>query len=74
MVIVISEETGRISVVMAGEMLTDLSGPQLRNVLRTVLSGERRDLPAAAESAEEMEPSDEPTSPSDRARARWGRS
>jgi uncharacterized protein (TIGR00159 family) len=74
LVIVISEETGAISVVMGGELLTDLSGTQLRNVLRTVLSGERRDLPSIAENAEEAEPSDEPTSPTDRARARWGRS
>jgi uncharacterized protein (TIGR00159 family) len=73
LVIVISEETGAISVVMGGEMLTDLTGPQLRNVLRTVLSGERRDLPSIAETSEEVESSDDSTSPSDRARLRWGR-
>ena len=73
LVIVVSEETGAISVVMGGDMLADLSGPQLRNVLRGVLSGERRDLPSTAESAEEPEPSDQRTSPTDRARARWGR-
>jgi uncharacterized protein (TIGR00159 family) len=73
LVIVVSEETGAISVVMGGEMLADLTGPQLRNVLRGVLSGERRDLPSTAESAEEPEPSDQRTSPTDRARARWGR-
>ena len=73
LVIVISEETGAISVVMGGEMLTGLDGPQLRNVRRAVLSGERRELPTMAETTEEVETPDQPTSPSDRARARWGR-
>jgi diadenylate cyclase len=73
LVIVVSEETGAISVVMGGDMLTDLTGPQLRNVLRVVLSGERRSLPAVAESSEGAGSGDEPTSPTDRARARWGR-
>jgi uncharacterized protein (TIGR00159 family) len=73
LVIVISEETGAISVVMGGDLLADLTPAQLRNVLRGVLSGERRTLPSIAESSEEAESSDETTSPSDRARARWGR-
>jgi len=77
LVIVVSEETGAISVVLSGNMLTDLSGPQLRNVLHSVLSGEQRELPNAADSIAETEPdgetSGEPSSPSDRAKMRWGR-
>jgi diadenylate cyclase len=77
LVIVISEETGAMSVVLSGDLLTDLSGPQLRNVLHSVLSGEQRELPQAADSIAETEPdgeaSGEPSSPSDRAKMRWGR-
>jgi len=73
LVIVVSEETGAISVVLGGAMLTDLDGPQVRNMLRAVLSGEFRELPSTVEGSEEPESSDEPRSPSDRARARWGR-
>jgi diadenylate cyclase len=77
LVIVISEETGAMSVVLSGDLLTDLSGPQLRNVLHSVLSGEQRELPQAAENIAETEPdgeaSGEPSSPSDRAKMRWGR-
>lgn len=43
-VVVVSEETTAISVVMAGEMMRDLDVPQLRVVLRDILSGDRRDL------------------------------
>ncbi|MFQ5416862.1 MAG: diadenylate cyclase CdaA [Myxococcota bacterium] len=73
LVIVVSEETGGISVVMSGDMLSDLTPSRLRNLLRTVLSGERRDLPSLAETSEEAEPAEGPQSPSDRARLRWGR-
>ena len=62
-VIVVSEETGTISVVLGGEMIQGLDAPRLRAVLRDILSGERSDLhhlgepradatPAAAEGAE----------------------
>jgi diadenylate cyclase len=44
-VIVVSEETATISVVMAGEMMHGLDAPRLRVVLRDVMSGERRELP-----------------------------
>jgi len=73
LVIVVSEETGRISVVLGGRMLTDLTAPQLRNVMRTVLSGERTELTSADETSEAPETAEEPPSPTDRARARWGR-
>jgi len=79
LVIVVSEETGAISVVLGGHLQADLSVSQLRNVLRTVLSGEQRDLAAIGEAAEEPEAAaeadadDESKSPSDRARERWGR-
>ena len=48
-VIVVSEETATISVVMAGEMMHGLDAPRLRVVLRDVLSGERRELPTSSE-------------------------
>jgi diadenylate cyclase len=48
-VIVVSEETATISVVVAGEMVHGLDAPRLRVVLRDVLSGERRELPAGPE-------------------------
>jgi uncharacterized protein (TIGR00159 family) len=38
-VVVVSEETSTISVVYAGEMVRDLDGPRLREVLREILSG-----------------------------------
>ena len=43
-VIVVSEETGMISVVMGGEMVQGLDAPRLRVALREILSGERSDL------------------------------
>jgi diadenylate cyclase len=43
-VIVVSEETSSISVVMGGEMAMGLDAPRLRVILRDILSGERRDL------------------------------
>jgi hypothetical protein len=58
---------------MDGDMLWDLTAPQLRKVFRGVLTGEQRDLPSTAEGAEEPESSEEPPTPVDRARARWAR-
>ncbi len=49
LVIVVSEETATISVMMAGEMIHGLDGPRLRVVLRDVLAGERRELPPMSE-------------------------
>ena len=43
-VVVVSEETGTISVVLGGEMLQGLDAPRLRAVLRDILSGARSDL------------------------------
>jgi len=48
-VVVVSEETAAISVVLGGEVLQDLDAPRLRAVLRDALSGELRDLHAARE-------------------------
>ena len=48
-VIVVSEETATISVVMAGEMMHGLDAPRLRVVLRDVMAGERRELPPSSE-------------------------
>ncbi len=43
-VIVVSEETSMISVVMGGEITRGLDAPELRVVLQDILTGERRDL------------------------------
>lgn len=43
-VVVVSEETASISVVMAGEMIQGLDAPRLRVVLYDILAGERRSL------------------------------
>jgi uncharacterized protein (TIGR00159 family) len=43
-VIVVSEETTSISVVMGGDMIRDLDPPTLRVVLRDIMAGDRRDL------------------------------
>lgn len=49
LVIVVSEETAGISVVLGGEMLRDIDGPHLRVLLQEILTGARKELPAAAE-------------------------
>lgn len=53
-VVVVSEETGSISVVAAGEMTRDLDGPRLRSVLRDVLVAPREpvEAPRAGETPE----------------------
>jgi len=53
-VIVVSEETGSISVVSAGEMIRDLDGPRLRSTLRDVLAAPKEGAEAlrAPEAAE----------------------
>lgn len=43
-VIVVSEETSMISVVMGGDITRGLDAPELRVVLQDILAGERRDL------------------------------
>ena len=54
-VIVVSEETGTISIVMAGEMLRGLDAPHLRVALREILGNERRELPTSEEIARPLE-------------------
>lgn len=54
-VIVVSEESGGISVVMRGEMLRDLDGPRLRVVIQEILSGERQELPRSLEPVRPVE-------------------
>jgi len=49
-VVVVSEETASISVVMGGEMSRDLDPPRLREVLRDALTGGRGEPGAAGES------------------------
>lgn len=48
-VVVVSEETGAISVVMGGEMMRDVDPPRLRALLRDILAGDRRELPRTSE-------------------------
>ena len=59
LVVVVSEETSRISVVLGGEMLLGLDAPRLRVVLREVLSGERKELPEASEISGRLEVAEE---------------
>jgi uncharacterized protein (TIGR00159 family) len=49
LVVVVSEETATISVVLGGEMLRGLDAPRLRVVLRDILGGERKELPEDTE-------------------------
>ncbi len=58
LVVVVSEETARISVVLAGEMLRELDPPRLRVVLREILSGERKELPEAIDLSGRLEVAD----------------
>jgi uncharacterized protein (TIGR00159 family) len=49
LVIVVSEETAGISIVLGGEMLRNLDGPHLRVTLQEILAGERKELPETNE-------------------------
>lgn len=62
LVVVVSEETASISVVLGGEMLRGLDAPRLRVVLREVLGGERKELPEAGEVTGRLEVAEEPGS------------
>jgi len=53
-VVVVSEETATISVVMAGEMTRDLDAPRLRVVLRDLLTRSEREAEAAEKPVEEV--------------------
>jgi len=69
-VIVVSEETATISVVMGGEMMRGLDGPRLRVVLRDILAGDRRELPSSAEVQRPFEVAEAPDSDEDSERTR----
>ena len=56
-VVVVSEESAAISVVVAGEMTRDLDAPRLREVLRDLLAGEREPLEVVEPDATEDKPS-----------------
>ncbi|MBJ22414.1 MAG: TIGR00159 family protein [bacterium] len=62
LVVVVSEETAKISVVLGGEMLRGLEAPQLREVLRDVLGGERTELPEISEMTGRLEVAEGPES------------
>lgn len=53
-VVVVSEETASISVVMAGEMTRDLDAPRLRVVLRDLLTRSERERETAEKPVEEI--------------------
>jgi uncharacterized protein (TIGR00159 family) len=56
-VVVVSEETGGLSVALGGALVQGLDGPILRAVLRDILNGERshlRDIPASELSVEPL--------------------
>ena len=66
LVVVVSEETGAMSVALGGAMKQGLDAPRLRGVLRDILNGERRDLhdiPAAGLSVEPPPEPDEELQP-----------
>ena len=56
-VVVVSEESAAISVVVAGEMTRDLDAPRLREVLRDLLAGEREPLEVVEPDVSEDKPS-----------------
>lgn len=56
-VVVVSEESAAISVVVAGEMTRDLDAPRLREVLRDLLAGEREPLEVVEPDVTEDKPS-----------------
>ncbi len=58
LVVVVSEETAKISVVLNGEMIRGLDAPQLRVVLRDVLGGDRTELPDVSEETGRLELAD----------------
>ena len=62
LVVVVSEETAKIAVVLGGEMLRGLDAPRLRVVLRDVLGGERKELPGASEVTQGLEVAEEQNS------------
>ncbi len=59
-VVVVSEETASISVVRSGDIERNLDPPQLRVILRDVLTGERRELSGASETLRIAEPEPAP--------------
>lgn len=63
-VIVVSEETASISVVMGGDMEQSLDAPRLRGVLRDIMTGARRDLRTPTDRVEAVEEAREAEGPS----------
>ena len=60
LVVVVSEETGAMSVALGGAMKQGLDAPRLRGVLRDILNGERRDLADIPAAGLSVEPPPEP--------------
>jgi hypothetical protein len=65
-VVVVSEETGGMSVALGGAMVQGLDAPRLRALLRDILNGERRDLLDIPDADLAVEPiTAEPAEPED---------
>ena len=58
LVVIVSEETSAISVMLGGEIMHGLDPPRLRVVLREILSGEWRELPGPGETRSTASASD----------------
>ena len=56
LVVVVSEETGRISLVTGGEITEDLDGPHLREALQRLIGGARGESMDLEESLQEPAP------------------
>jgi uncharacterized protein (TIGR00159 family) len=69
-VIVVSEETSTISVVMAGEIVSGLDAPRLREALTEILGSDRRELPPSLQVEPEATPVPSAEARSTGARAR----
>ena len=69
-VIVVSEETATISVVMGGEMMQGLDAPRLRVLLHDIMGGDRRELPPTSEITRPLEVADDPDAPTDSSHVR----
>ncbi len=69
-VVVVSEETSAISVVMGTEMVRDLDAPRLREVLRDILGGDHKDLAPDGDRGEAFETAETEPAAADSAPAR----
>lgn len=69
-VIVVSEETATISVVMGGEMTQGLDAPRLRVLLHDIMGGDRRELPSSSDVSRPLEVAEESAEGADSSQVR----